>query len=102
MTNFTNIEIGDPTLEGHDDAKALFDYGVIEVTDFKNKTVTTYNLCIRLGLVEKVKNYRGDHYTEVQFIYRDNDFKSQCALLDRNSENYSIRIVKQGNMQITL
>ena len=99
MQEYTKQSIGD--IEKYPkDADFKFNYGIIEVTDFKAKTITTYTLCIRLGLVEKVCGQKP--YTEVQFIYRDNDFKTQCALLNRSTENYSIKVLEKGDMQISL
>lgn len=82
------------------DTDFKFNYGVIEVTDFKAKTITTYTLCIRLALVEKIRGQKP--YTELQFIYRDNDFKTQCLLIDKSKHDHHIRLIKKGEMLVEL
>lgn len=79
-----------------------FDYGVIEVHDFVERTSTIYKVCIRLGHVRKYNNKR-ETYSEIQFIYRDDDFKSHCLCLDiTSSDRYSIEIKHKGQMAIQL
>lgn len=89
-----------------DDGKGFsFIYGKIVVADFNdinNPVETTYFSCIRLGIVEKVKNFAGDSFVEVQFIYRDNDGKTHCEKIDKSSGRYRIEVLKQGNMMIEL
>lgn len=80
-----------------------FEYGIVRVTDYtdiRNPIETEYFSCIRLGIVEKTKNFAGDHFTEVQFIYKDNSGKANCAKFDRMQRK--IEVLKQGNMQIEL
>lgn len=80
-----------------------FDYGVIEVTDFKERIVTTYTVCIRMGHVRKCKVPMNETYSEIQFIYRDDEFNTHCLCLDITSSNrYSIKVKHQGNMAIQL
>lgn len=87
--------------EGYDPNE--YDYGVIEVTDFVEKTKTTYKVCIRLGHVRKYNSATKQTYSEIQFIYRDDDFKTHCLCLDiTSSDRYSINIIYKGQMAIQL
>lgn len=72
-----------------------FDYGVIEVTDFRKKTCTIYKLCIRCAYIQKVKNHKGDSFWEFQMIYRDDDFKMQLLLIDKSKHEHHIRLIKK-------
>ena len=58
------------------------------------------NKGIRIGLQHKVKNYRGDSFWEIQVVYKDENDKLQ--LFKGDLEDYQLKILYKGNMQIEL
>ena len=84
----------------------FFDYGKIEITHRLNinrpinHEVRVIDKGIRIGLEHKVKNFDGESFWEIQILYRDENFKTQCDLLPLN--DYHIKIIHRGNMQITI
>mgnify|MGYP003298345811 CR=1 FL=1 len=84
----------------------FFDYGKIEISHRLHvnrpinheKRIIEYG--IRMSLVHKVKNFAGDDYWELQILYRDENFKTKCDLLD--IDDYRIKILHKGDMLIEL
>ncbi len=83
-----------------------FDYGKIIISHRLNinkpinHETKIIDKGIRLGLVHKVKNFTGDTFWEIQILYKDENNKPQCELLDL--EDYQIKIEHKGDMSITI